>query len=69
MRHDYKGFWGCDSCCDIEVQRRNDGKCLQFWHRSYWTNPGTFFDGKDYLCAYNLQWPTNGPKTYVNCAP
>ena len=22
----YKGFWGCDSCCDIEVHRRSDGK-------------------------------------------
>jgi len=26
MRHNYKGFWGCDSCCDIEVHRRSDGK-------------------------------------------
>jgi hypothetical protein len=26
MRYNYKGFRGCDSCCDIEVQRRNDGK-------------------------------------------
>ena len=26
MRYNYKGFRGCDSCCDIEMQRRNDGK-------------------------------------------
>ena len=26
MRYNYKGFRGCDSGCDIEVQRRNDGK-------------------------------------------
>jgi hypothetical protein len=26
MRYNYKGFRGCDSRCDIEVQRRNDGK-------------------------------------------
>jgi hypothetical protein len=26
MRYNYKGFWGCDSCCDIEVHRRSDGK-------------------------------------------
>jgi hypothetical protein len=26
MRYDYKGFWNCDSCCDIEVHRRGDGK-------------------------------------------
>ena len=26
MRYDYKGFWGCDSCCEIEVHRRTDGK-------------------------------------------
>jgi hypothetical protein len=28
MRYNYKGFWGCDSCCDIEVDRRSDGKCV-----------------------------------------
>jgi hypothetical protein len=26
MRYNYKGFCGCDSCCDIEVHRRSDGK-------------------------------------------
>ena len=26
MRYNYKGFWGCDSCCDLEVHRRSDGK-------------------------------------------
>ena len=26
MRHNYKGFRGGDSCCDIEVHRRSDGK-------------------------------------------
>src|SRR5215469_2304131 len=26
MRHNYKGFRRCDSCCDIEVDRRSDGK-------------------------------------------
>ena len=26
MRYKYKGFWGCDSCCEIEVHRRSDGK-------------------------------------------
>ena len=26
MRHDYKGFWGCDASCDIEVHLRSDGK-------------------------------------------
>src|ERR1700730_3714035 len=26
MRYNYKGFWNCDSCCDIEVHRRSDGK-------------------------------------------
>ena len=26
MRYNYKGFWGCDSCCDIEVHQRSDGK-------------------------------------------
>jgi hypothetical protein len=26
MRYNYKGFWGCDSSCDIEVHRRSDGK-------------------------------------------
>jgi len=24
-RYNYKGFWNCDSCCDIEVHRRGDG--------------------------------------------
>jgi len=26
MRYNYKGFWSCDACCDIEVHRRSDGK-------------------------------------------
>jgi len=26
MRYNYQGFWGCDSCCDIEVHRRSDWK-------------------------------------------
>jgi hypothetical protein len=28
MRYNYKGFRGYDSCCDIEVQRRNDDKYI-----------------------------------------
>jgi hypothetical protein len=26
MRYNYKGFWRCDSSCEIEVHRRSDGK-------------------------------------------
>ena len=26
MRYNYKGFRGCDSCCDIQEHRRSDGK-------------------------------------------
>ena len=26
MRYNFKGYWGRDSCCDIEVHRRSDGK-------------------------------------------
>ena len=26
MRYNYKRLWRCDSCCDIEVHRRSDGK-------------------------------------------
>jgi hypothetical protein len=26
MRYDYRGFWNCDSRCDIEAHRRSDGK-------------------------------------------
>ena len=40
MRYNYKGFWGCDSCCDIEVQRRSDGKYV-FVATGVPDNPGT----------------------------
>src|SRR5215470_19803845 len=40
MRYDYKGFWSCDSCCDIEVHRRNDGKYV-FVATELPDNPGT----------------------------
>ena len=40
MRHNYKGFWGCDSCCDIEVHRRSDGKHI-FVATELPDNPGT----------------------------
>jgi hypothetical protein len=40
MRHDYKGFWGCDSCCEIEVHRRSDGKYV-FIATELPDNPGT----------------------------
>src|SRR5215469_6529900 len=40
MRYNYKGFWGCDSCCDIEVHRRSDGKHV-FVATELPDNPGT----------------------------
>jgi hypothetical protein len=40
MRYNYKGFRGCDSCCDIEEQRRNDGKYV-FVATEVPDNPGT----------------------------
>ena len=40
MRYDYKGFWNCDSCCDIEVHRRSDGKYV-FVVTELPDNPGT----------------------------
>jgi len=40
MRYDYKGFWNCDSCCDIEVHRRSDGKYV-FVATELPGNPGT----------------------------
>jgi hypothetical protein len=40
MRYDYKGFWGCDACCDIEVHRRSDGKYV-FITTELPNNPGT----------------------------
>ena len=40
MRYNYKGFWNCDSCCDIEVHRRSDGKFV-FVVTELPDNPGT----------------------------
>ena len=40
MRYHYKGFWGCDSCCEIEVHRRSDGKYV-FIATELPDNPGT----------------------------
>ncbi len=40
MRYNYKGFWNCDSCCDIEVHRRSDGKYV-FIATELPDNPGT----------------------------
>jgi hypothetical protein len=40
MRYNYEGFWGCDSCCDIEVHRRSDGKYV-FIATEVPDNPGT----------------------------
>ncbi len=40
MRYDYKGFWNCDSCCDIEAHRRSDGKYV-FVATELPDNPGT----------------------------
>jgi hypothetical protein len=40
MRYDYKGFWGCDACCDIEVHKRSDGKSV-FIATELPENPGT----------------------------
>ena len=40
MRYNYKGFWNCDSCCDIEVHRRGDGKYV-FVATESPDNPGT----------------------------
>lgn len=40
MSCDYKGFWNCDSCCDIEVHRRSDGKYV-FVATELPDNPGT----------------------------
>jgi hypothetical protein len=40
MRYNYKGFWGCDSCCDIEVHWRTDGKYV-FIATEVPDNPGT----------------------------
>ena len=40
MRYDYKGFWNCDSCCDVEAHRRSDGKYV-FVATELPDNPGT----------------------------
>ena len=40
MRYHYKEFRGCDSCCDIEVHRRGDGKYV-FVATELHDNPGT----------------------------
>jgi hypothetical protein len=40
MRYNYKGFWNCDSCCNIEVHRRSDGKYV-FVATELADNPGT----------------------------
>jgi hypothetical protein len=40
MRYDYRGFWNCDSCCDIEAHRRSDGKYV-FVGTELPDNPGT----------------------------
>jgi hypothetical protein len=40
MRYDYRGFWNCDSRCDIEVHRRSDGKYV-FVATELPDNPGT----------------------------
>jgi hypothetical protein len=40
MRYNCKGFRGCDSCCDIEVQRRSNGKYV-FVATEVPDNPGT----------------------------
>lgn len=40
MRYDYKGFWNCDSHCDIEAHRRTDGKYV-FVATELPDNPGT----------------------------
>jgi hypothetical protein len=40
MRYNYKGFWGCDSSCDIEVHPRGDGKFV-FVATELPDNPGT----------------------------
>jgi hypothetical protein len=39
MRYNYQGFWS-DSFCDIEVQRRSDGKYV-FIATEVPGNPGT----------------------------
>lgn len=40
MRYDYKGFWNCDSRCDIEAHPRSDGKYV-FVATELPDNPGT----------------------------
>ena len=40
MRYNYKGFWGCDSYCDIEAHQRSDGKYV-FVATELRDNPGT----------------------------
>jgi len=40
MRYDYKGFWNCDSRCDIEAHRRSDCKYV-FVATELPDNPGT----------------------------
>jgi hypothetical protein len=40
MGYDYKGFWNCDSHCDIETHRRTDGKYV-FVATELPDNPGT----------------------------
>jgi hypothetical protein len=40
MRYNFKGYWGRDSCCDIEVYRRSDGKHF-FIATEVSDNPGT----------------------------
>ena len=40
MRYDYKGFWGCESCCDIQAHKRGDGKYV-FIATELPDNPGT----------------------------
>ena len=40
MRYNYKGFWGCDSYCDVEAHQRSDGKYV-FVATELRGNPGT----------------------------
>ena len=40
MRYDYRGFWNCDSRCDIEAHRRSDGRYV-FVATELPDNPGT----------------------------
>jgi len=48
MRYHYKEFRGCDSCCDIEVHRRSEGKYV-FVATEVPDNPGTSGDVRTLL--------------------